>query len=49
MINGYWIVNLFGIKFDLQIMIIFRIFIVQGMVNDCWIVWVFGRVSVFGM
>ena len=49
MINDFWIVSVFGIKYGFRIVKAFNIFIGKGMVNDHWIVCVFGIVSVFGM
>ena len=49
MINDFWIVSVFRIKYGFRIVKAFNIFIGKGMVNDHWIVCVFGIVSVFGM
>ena len=49
MINDFWIVSDGGIKYGFRIVNAFNIFIGKGMVNDHWIVCVFGIVSVFGM
>ena len=49
MINNYWIVSVFGIKYGFRIEETFSKFIGKGMVNDYWIVCVFEIVSVFGV
>ena len=47
MINDYWIISVFMIKYGFTIVKAFRILIGKCMVNDHWIVCVFGRVSAF--
>ena len=47
--KDFWIVSVFRIKYGFRIVKAFNMFIGKGMVNDHWIVCVFGIASVFGM
>ena len=47
--KDFWIVSVFRIKYGFRIVKAFNMFIGKGMVNDYWIVCVFGIVSVLGM
>ena len=49
MVNDCCTVSAFGIYYGFRIVDAFRIIIGKGMVNDYWIMCVFGIVSVFGI
>ena len=49
MINEYWLVSVFVIKYALMIVKSFKIFMGKRIVNDYWILYVFGIVSAFRM